>query len=81
MARTKKPAIQRAPSETYFHHSNGKLDSQSEVPVINVAADAFVKDLHAKPLHKEAGLLELLFCVGGIYASLYVPFLSLCELR
>lgn len=43
--------------------------------VSNGSADAFVKELHAQPLHKEAGVLELVFCVAGIYASLYVSTL------
>jgi hypothetical protein len=72
MARTKNPnPMQRQPSDTYFHRSNGQIDKHLRVRQ-DSTANGFVKDLHAPPLHKQAGLMELLFCVGGIYMSLYV---------
>lgn len=72
MARSKPPAtVRRAPSETFkqsngtSHTLNGVIDS-----VEKEVEDAAV--LHARdPVEqKQAGIVTLAICVGGIYASL-----------
>lgn len=71
MGRSKQPAMRRAPSETFkqvngtSHKLNGVIESvENEV---ERAAELHARD----PMEqKQAGLLALAICVGGIYASL-----------
>ncbi|KAF2837685.1 UAA transporter [Patellaria atrata CBS 101060] len=62
MARVKSPAMQREPSET-FKTSNGDRTANSR----NVGLGSSVATAYSST--KQAGLLQLLICVGGIYAS------------
>lgn len=71
MARSKPSPVRRTPSET-FKQSNGtshKLNGVIESVEHEVEKAA---ELHARDPaeQKQAGLLALAICVGGIYASL-----------
>jgi UDP-galactose transporter B1 len=71
MARGKADAVRRTPSETY-KQSNGvahQLDDAVHSIEKKIEEQA---ELHARnpQEQKEAGLGQLVICVGGIYASL-----------
>ncbi|KAF1999796.1 UDP-Glc/Gal endoplasmic reticulum nucleotide sugar transporter-like protein [Amniculicola lignicola CBS 123094] len=70
MARTKSPALRRAPSDT-FKQANGHKHSLSEVVEgiekgIESTAELAARDPTEQ---KQAGILALAICIGGIYAS------------
>lgn len=81
MARTKSPAIRREPSDIHLQ-SNGVVHrdgyNSKNIPsmlVDKLAVNDTAKSLEGLPvIHvaspKEAGVLSLLFNVGGIYLSL-----------
>jgi hypothetical protein len=76
MARTKRVAVERTPSDLLIH-SNGVTH------VDNVAngtpSKPKLQAVMEKIKESQAGFGTLIFCVGGIYASLYVTGLrSIC---
>jgi UDP-galactose transporter B1 len=74
MAREKRTAVQRTPSQLLVQ-SNGVVLENGDLSKSAPAAPADApKAAKGKPA--EAGLVTLLICVAGIYASLYVPRLE-----
>jgi UDP-galactose transporter B1 len=71
MARTKSSAVKRTPSETFkqgngtAHKLNGVVENVERE--VEEYAESQARDSGEK---KEAGLLALVVCVGGIYVSL-----------
>lgn len=74
MARSKPAApIRRTPSETHKHANGVSHQLDGAVHSIEQRIEAQAELLARNPLEqKEAGLLQLMVCVGGIYASLQV---------
>lgn len=79
MARTKSPAIRREPSDIHIQ-SNGVVHrdgySEKSIPSMldkklasNGSATVSIKTDASKAASKEVGILNVLACVGGIYAS------------
>lgn len=71
MARSKQPSpLRRAPSETY-KQSNGTSHTLNDVIESVEHGIEKVADIHARdPVkEKEAGIVTLVLCIGGIYAS------------
>jgi hypothetical protein len=73
MARTKRVAVERTPSDLLIH-SNGHVhvDNVANGTPARTKTAPIVK---AKAKDTQAGVGTLIFCVGGIYASLYVNYL------
>ncbi|KAF2422850.1 UAA-domain-containing protein [Tothia fuscella] len=82
MARTKSPAMRREPSDIHLQH-NGviqrdgyKAEESKDIPSMledKLIAHGTVAESHGHdPSSKEAGVLSLLFNVGGIYASFII---------
>ncbi len=70
MAREKRTAVQRTPSQLLVQ-SNGVVLENGDLPK-SAQVDVPVPAKAAKQKPAEAGLATLLVCVAGIYASLYV---------
>jgi UDP-galactose transporter B1 len=68
MARTKRVAVERTPSDLLIH-SNGHVHLDN---VANGTPSKPEASSKAKVKETQAGIGTLIFCVGGIYASLYV---------
>jgi UDP-galactose transporter B1 len=71
MARTKQPAVKRESSSEYFNKQTASWEGSDEKQVANSSNGklaAKVKPVVAEA--KEAGILQLVIAVSGIYASL-----------
>jgi hypothetical protein len=74
MAREKRTAVQRTPSEL-LAQSNGLVVENGDLSKTTTRPQtcAAVAEKAASPKPAEGGVVTLLVCVAGIYASLYVP--------
>jgi hypothetical protein len=72
MARQKRIAVERTPSDLYFQ-TNGTvhIDNTSEIGHAVSEKPSIATAVHQVAKQHEPGLGSLIFCVGGIYASLY----------
>lgn len=69
MARSKQPAVKRESSSEYFNKNTAMWEGSNGVATNGHATNgAAVKDVEGE--NKEAGVLQLVIAVAGIYASL-----------
>lgn len=75
MARSKQPAVRRESSSEFFNRDTARWeDVNGKAVVANGRRPATAA---AEVPEKEAGVVQLVIAVAGIYASLYAPGISL----
>lgn len=70
MARSKQPAVKRESSSEYFNKKTADWETTIDGASKEKQSNGHVANGGAKPAKKEAGVVQLVIAVAGIYASL-----------